>query len=438
MGTAVLDQAVEEHAVKEHAVDLAALEAAAEGFCGGFDADRLTASQAADVLARVTVLERRMAAVKGRAARRVEISSVWQHAGHRSMADWLAARTGDPVGVSVGVLDMAKKLETLPATADALASGDVSLAAAREIAGAVAADPTAEAGLLAVATSGSGHRELVDSAARVRRAAASAEDEAARHERLRARRFARTHTDADGMVLLHAGFAPKDWAQITATFERGTDAQFRAARRQGRREPVEAYAADALLAMLTHTGAAIDATDATDAVAASKPIRSAKPEVIVLVDGIALKRGHLSVGERCEIVGVGPVEVDWVNKLLPEAIVHALVHDGVDITTYASATRSIRKAVRLAVKTRDCWCVVPGCHRARRTQHDHRRDFSKGGPGSTDNLNLLCEFHHNQKSRVGARLERVDDHWHWYPPGHTAPWTGPVGATLTLWDTDTT
>jgi hypothetical protein len=117
--------------------------------------------------------------------------------------------------------------------------------------------------------------------------------------------------------------------------------------------------------------------------------------------------------------------------------VHALVHDGVDITTYASATRSIRKAVRLAVKTRDRCSVVPGCRRARRTQQDHRRAFAKGGAGSAHNLNLLCEFHHRQKSRDGARLERMDDEWHWYPPGHTQPWIGPVGGTLTLWDADT-
>ena len=58
--------------------------------------------------------------------------------------------------------------------------------------------------------------------------------------------------------------------------------------------------------------------------------------MLILVDGIALKRGHVSTGERCEIVGVGPVDIDWVKQLLPDAIVHAFVHDGVDITTYAS------------------------------------------------------------------------------------------------------
>ena len=166
------------------------------------------------------------------------------------------------------------------------------------------------------------------------------------------------------------------------------------------------------------------------------PRRPAKPEVLILVDGIALKRGHVSTGERCEIIGVGPVSIDWVRQLLPHAIVDVLVHDGVDITTYASATRAIRKAVRLAVGTRDQFCVVRGC-RQRHTQHDHRHDYATGGPGSADNLNVLCLFHHHQKAQANARLERHGDNWHWYPPKASTVWISPVGAELTLWDTDT-
>ena len=91
----------------------------------------------------------------------------------------------------------------------------------------------------------------------MRQAARSAEDEAARHARLRARRFARTRTDTDGLVIVHAGFAPKDWAPFAERLRRGTDAEFTRARRDGRRDNLDAYAADALLAMLTHgTGTA--------------------------------------------------------------------------------------------------------------------------------------------------------------------------------------
>ncbi len=280
------------------------------------------------------------------------------------------------------------------------------MAAAREIAGAVAVDPGAEAGLLAVARHGD-HRRLVDRAAKVRQAARSAEDEAAKHARLRARRFARTHTDADGLVILHAGFAPKDWAPYAAAWQRGTDAEFTRARRQGRRDGPQAYAADALLALLARRSSpAASNTDAPNWRGPTWPTtrptrprhrrhhathrrRAAKPEVVVLVDGIALQRGHVRPGERCEIAGVGPVDVDWVRQLLPDAIVDVLVHDGVDITTYASATRAIRKAG--PPRRRDPRASAASCAavtNADRTQTDHRHDYANGGPGSTHNLNV--------------------------------------------------
>ena len=427
MGTAVLEAGPRG--------DLTTAEAGLQAFCAEFDPDRQTATEAADTLARLTVMERQITAARARAARRVEVSSTWKHAGYRTMADWMSAETGEPVASSSGLLDTARKLEAMPTTADALAAGSVSLAAAREIAAAVAADPTAEAQLLAVAAKGD-HRDLVDRAVQVRRAARSAEDETARHARLRRKRFVRTRTDADGLVILHGGFAPQDWAPFAVALQRGTDAQFSAARREGRREPVEAYASDALLALLA-SGTAPPASTPTEPPAATnstitKP--ATKYQVVVLVDAIALKRGFVSTGERCEIAGVGPVSVEWVRQLVPDAIVDALVHDGVDITAYASATRSIRKAVKLAVKTRDWRCVVRGCGRARRTQADHRREFAHGGKGSTANLNLLCEFHHRQKTHDGGRLERRHDEWWWYPPNGTEPWVSPVGASLTLWN----
>ena len=279
------------------------------------------------------------------------------------------------------------------------------------------------------------HRGLVDSAARVRQAARSAEDDAAKHARLRARRFARTRTDADGLVILNAGFAPKDWAPFASVLQRATDAEFARARRDGRRDSPDAYAADALLAMLAATTHPPAPTADDPPAVPDVPAAPVKAEVVVLVDAISLQRGYARGGERCEIVGVGPVSVEWVRELLPEAIVHALVHDGVDITTYASATRSIRKAVRLAVNARDGGCVVRSCGTARRVQRDHRTDYARGGAGSAGNLNLLCQFHHNQKTRDGARLERHGDQWHWYPPNTTEAWTSPVGPGLTLWDT---
>ena len=166
----------------------------------------------------------------------------------------------------------------------------------------------------------------------------------------------------------------------------------------------------------------------------------------MLIDGIALKRGYATANETCEIVGVGPVDVDWVSRILPEAFVDVLVHDLVDIKAHATMTRHRKKAVEKAVRARDRRCVVPGCRRKRRLQADHRHDFAKGGPTSGANLELLCEQHHAEKTHRGARIERTETEWHWYPPPPapgepepppgSIPWRAPIGEHLTAFDLD--
>jgi len=166
--------------------------------------------------------------------------------------------------------------------------------------------------------------------------------------------------------------------------------------------------------------------------------------VSVLVDGIALKRGYATANETCEIVGVGPVDVAWVSRILPESIVDVLVHDLVDIRAHATMTRHRKKAVDKALRARDRRCVVPGCRRKGRLQADHRHDFAKGGPTSGENLELLCEVHHYEKTHCNARIERTDTEWLWYPPPPkpgepepppgSIPWRAPIGEHLTAFD----
>jgi hypothetical protein len=168
--------------------------------------------------------------------------------------------------------------------------------------------------------------------------------------------------------------------------------------------------------------------------------------VTVLVDGIALKRGYPSGGEVCEIPGIGMVDVPWVRSLLDDAVVDVLVHDLHDIRAYGTLTRHQPRPVKVAVAARDRRCVVPGCRRMRRCQIDHRHDHAKGGPTKTPNLELLCDKHHGDKTHRGARLERTDSEWHWYPPPPapgqpepppgSIPWRAPVGEHLPAWDLD--
>jgi hypothetical protein len=85
-----------------------------------------------------------------------------------------------------------------------------------------------------------------------------------------------------------------------------TDAVFKAARADGRHEPTEAYAFDALMAL------AAQGDDAPRA-------RSGTTKVLVRVDFETLFGGHPADGEVCEIAGYGPVPVSVVTDLLAPA-----------------------------------------------------------------------------------------------------------------------
>jgi hypothetical protein len=86
----------------------------------------LTGDQAADLVALFTQAERICAAVRTLAVRRVEETKVWQREGHRNAAQWFATKTGNSMGQAIGVLETARKLEELPATREAFATGRLS------------------------------------------------------------------------------------------------------------------------------------------------------------------------------------------------------------------------------------------------------------------------------------------------------------------------
>jgi hypothetical protein len=190
-------------------------------------------------------------------------------------------------------------------------------------------------------------------------------------------------------------------------------------------------------------------TAAGDTTAELAALLAVRPErvnwkMILLVDGIALQRGRATASETCEIVGLGPVSVDLARQVLPDAVVDVLVHDLVDIRAHATMTRHQKQALKAALVARDRRCVVPGCPRRRRLQADHRHDYAEHGPTAYPNMEKLCEVHHREKTHRGARIERVDDEWHWYPPppgpgepeppAGSIPWKAKVGEHLNAFD----
>ncbi|HYI44363.1 MAG TPA: hypothetical protein VE174_02725, partial [Actinomycetota bacterium] len=138
----------------------------------------------------------------------------------------------------------------LPATEEAVRKGQLSEVQSKEIASAASGSPASEKELLHVAGS-EGMGTLKQACARVK--AASSADEVARYDKIHRSRYLRHWSDASGALRLDARLTPDAGAKVIAALEPLKDKVFKEARKQGRRESYEAYAADALVSMAEHT-----------------------------------------------------------------------------------------------------------------------------------------------------------------------------------------
>ncbi|MGH2747830.1 MAG: hypothetical protein ACRDKB_07895 [Actinomycetota bacterium] len=220
--------------------------AALKDAVANLDPEVLEAQTSLRLVEKFAEAERLAAAGKALAAKRVAQSGAWKKSGARTPAHWMAHKTGTSVGQALGVLETAQRLPDLPKTDRAVRSGRLSEAQAREIASAAAASPSAEGELLEIAKK-EGMATLKERCARVKAAAAS--DGSARYDRIHKRRRLRHWTDTDGAFRLDALLAPDSGAKVLAALEPFRERIFTDARKQGRKEPYEAYAADALVAM---------------------------------------------------------------------------------------------------------------------------------------------------------------------------------------------
>ena len=312
------------------------------------DPEVLEGRLAARLVKEFAAIEKVAAAGKALAGRRVAASGAWRREGDRTPAHWMARTTGASVGHAVAALETARRLEALPATDHAFRSGKLSEVQAREITAAATADPQAEESLLRTA-----EEEGVAELRQACRRAAAVRDEVARHEAIRRSRYLRHFSDHDGAFRLDARLTPDAGAVVLAALAPHVEAAVEAARKSGRRDSHQACAADGLVAMARASAERRSAG----------AIRSSRPPAMVhvRVDHAAFVRGHTEAGETCEVPGVGPVPVATARALASDAVLSAIVSDGVDVRAVAHLGRTIPAHVRTALEARDLTCVVPRC-----------------------------------------------------------------------------
>ncbi len=399
----VVDTSTEQSALArlDHAIEVV------QAVLAGVDPECVSGEDAGLILERFVKLARPVAAGQLAFARRVETCMTWKQEGHRSAADWLAQKTKTSVGEAISALKTAKRLPDLPATADALRRGTLSVPQVHEIAAAASVDPASEADLIEMA----GYLSLKGLQYRARLIKAAATDEAERNAAIRKGRFLRHWLDPEGAFHLHTRMTPDAGAEVLAAVRARANFVAQEAVLAGTAEEgASAYESDALVALVT-------GDVRYDTFHGLTGGRRRTPGVVYHVSLEALRRGQLEPGELCEVPGVGPVPLKVIENVVGDAMGKLVITNGVDVTTACHLGRTVPAHVETALEARDRTCVVPGCDVTLSLEIDHWQvPFSKGGPTALWNLARLCRFHHQLKTYEGYELRGGPGHWEWVPP----------------------
>jgi hypothetical protein len=148
-------------------------------------------------------------------------------------------------------------------------------------------------------------------------------------------------------------------------------------------------------------------------------------KVIVRADLGALDRGHVELGELCEIAGHGPIPVADVWDMIDgAAFIAAILTEGTDIV----ALRHLGRRPTVLQRTVLEWetagtCAVQGCTNTTRVEIDHVTDWADTHVTDIDHLAGICIHCHRKKTHqgftLGPRLPNGQRQLH--PPGHRTP-----------------
>ena len=372
--------------------------AAVRSLVAGFEVDGLDAQEAAQVVERCAEAERLLAFVRVSAALTLEDKALWRREGFRSVAAWMASKTGTAVGPAIATMEMAALLSDLPVVAEAFRAGRLSEAQARDIAP-VAAEVPGTAEQLVEAAGKLTLRSLQEECRRVEAAAAVDEDD--RYRQVHRRRTIRSWVDRHNIGRLSATMTPDQLAWVMGAIDRQASVIAGGAIRGGWFESWDAHRVDALIELLLPEGGG-PAPPAT--------------MVHVVVDYDALMRGPSAAGDQCEIPGVGPIPVTLARQMAEDCILKILLTKGLDVMAVAHAGYTIPAHLRTALDARDPKCIVPGCDGRRRLQKDHRNAFGRTQVTKLEDLAHLCPYHHYLKTFCGYTYRGGPGTWEWIPP----------------------
>jgi hypothetical protein len=364
------------------------------------DPDTLTDDELGDALIQWHQLEARLAASKARLTAVFESRQAYAGDGSKTAAAWLARQTrGCPAGMRAQTR-LARRLRHMPATAAALAAGEISERHAEVLAGlagsprkAVAdAFPEAEAKLVEYAKTLGFDEFLV------------------------AVRYWEAMVDQDGVEDQAAADRASRYVHLSQTF-RGNWAL------DGQLDPVtgeeihtelrrierELFEADWAAAKAIHGDTTcLDDLERTPAQrradalremarrSAATPADAKQPKPLLVVH-----LGDDSLRRLCELASGTVIAPGQVVPLLGDAEIERIVYAGASrrVIDIGRRSRFFTGALRRAIQLRDRRCTHPGCNiPADDCDVDHRLPYTKDGHTNQNNGDCKCGHHNRHKS----------------------------------------
>jgi hypothetical protein len=364
--------------------------------------DTLSDGHLADALVELRRVQARLASVEARLVDAVDRGRPWADAGYRTTANWLATSDNTSLDDARADVRLARRLRSMPATAAALAAGDITVAHAHRLASlngplTAAAFAPAEGFLVGQARTMRWADFTTACAYWLRQARDDDPDpDKADYEH----RHVSLNDGLRGTGILAGELTPvakaavatelgrlerqlftADWAAAKAIHGEATTTGHLARTPRQRRH-------DALLEMARRS--------------ATAPAhgKAPRPLLSVLV-------GYDAFTHICELADGTLLGPATVARLLDEAVIERIVFDGPSRVLDLGHARSFTGAARRAVEIVDRHCTGAGCDiPAQQCEIDHRWRHADGGPTRPDNGQARCGPHNRDREKPRTRRRR--------------------------------
>jgi hypothetical protein len=360
----------------------------------------------------------RMTAALTSAVRAADRREAHRVDGAVSMKAWLRGTCRMAPGEATAMVSTGRRLERLPATAEAFAAGELTATHARVITRPMTparVAKAAEAGIDPAETdeilARLGRETTPEETARaVARWVAGVDPDGALDDAADVRRRFSMATGLDGRVHLRGELDPVGGEYLHTALSALMNGDRPAGDERGHAE----RQGDALVALAR---GALDGGTLPD-------VRGERPHVRVTVDWQTLSAARGSAGVAGGELGwAGPITPETARRLACDSSVARIITgpDGLPLDV-GRAQRTATAAIRRAVEQRDGQCVFAGCDALPEwCDVHHVIHWAFGGPTSCDNGALLCERHHTSCHEGGFTVRRDPGtgRWRTYRPDGT-------------------